>query len=70
MSSVQLDMQRAEIETLKVCQHPHIIELIDIFENSEKIFIVTEFMSGGDLFDYQERRKFYVGQQRAQEISH
>ena len=64
MSPAQLEMQRAEIETLKVCQHPHICTLIDIFENSDKIFIVTEFMHGGDLFDYQERRKFQVGEDR------
>ena len=35
MSPEQLEMQRAEIETLKVCQHPHICQLIDIFENSD-----------------------------------
>ena len=70
MSPEQLEMQRAEIETLKVCQHPHICQLIDIFENSDQIFLVTEFMSGGDLFDYQDRRLFKLSEDRSREIAH
>lgn len=35
----QLEQQRKEIEILKISQHPHIIQLLDLFENESKIFI-------------------------------
>ena len=35
-----------------MCHHPNIIKLLDIFENTEKYFIVTDYMKGRDLFDY------------------
>lgn len=33
MSVQDVELQRREIEILKMCQHPHIIRLLDIFEN-------------------------------------
>jgi len=33
MSTSDVELQRREIEVLKMCQHPHIIRLLDIFEN-------------------------------------
>lgn len=33
MTSSDVELQRREIEVLKMCQHPHIIRLLDIFEN-------------------------------------
>lgn len=33
MSASDIELQRREIEVLKMCQHPHIIRLLDIFEN-------------------------------------
>ena len=35
-----------------MCQHPNIINLVDIFENSDYYYIVLDYMSGSDLFDY------------------
>lgn len=35
-----------------MCQHKNIIKLVDIFENSEYYYIVLDYMSGKDLFDY------------------
>ena len=52
MTQSELEMQRTEIEVLKIAQHPNIIKLIDIFENMEHLHLVLEFMPGGDLFDY------------------
>ena len=39
-----------EIEILKKLDHPHIIKIFEYYENSEKIFIISEFLTGGDLF--------------------
>lgn len=53
-----------------MCQHPHIIRLLDIFENHEKIFIVMECLEGGDLFTYLEKRNFELSEKRAKQLSH
>jgi len=32
--------------------------LIDVYEDAHKIFIVTEFVEGGELFHYLEKKRF------------
>uniref|UniRef100_A0A4W3GJ49 non-specific serine/threonine protein kinase n=1 Tax=Callorhinchus milii TaxID=7868 RepID=A0A4W3GJ49_CALMI len=32
--------------------HPHIINIYEVFENKDKIVIVMEFASKGDLYDF------------------
>ena len=39
-------------------QHPNIVALVDLFENSDYYYIVLEFMQGKDLFDYIQFRSF------------
>jgi Protein kinase domain len=42
-----------EIESLKSLHHPGIIQLYDVYIlSSQKIYIIMEFMDGGELFDY------------------
>lgn len=52
MTHIEVFQQRREIEVLKMCQHPNIIKLVDLFENSEYYYIVLDYMAGSDLFDY------------------
>lgn len=33
-------------------QHNNIIQMLDLFENSDYYFMVLEYMQGEDLFDY------------------
>lgn len=47
-----LDQFYTEIQTLRSLQHPHIIQLYDVYIAETKIYIVMELMSGGELFDY------------------
>jgi len=70
MSPEDLELQRNEIEILKVCQHPSIIRLLDIFENETDIYLVLEYMKGGDLFDYLQRRDFTVSEELACNFAH
>ena len=70
MSVQDVELQRREIEILKMCQHPHIIRLLDIFENQDYIYIIMEQLNGGDLFTYLEKRSFTVTEQRAKKLSH
>lgn len=40
-----------EITILRKLRHPHIVNMLDIFESSESYQIVMEFLSGGSLYD-------------------
>jgi serine/threonine protein kinase len=60
MSENQMSYHRREIDTLKMCQHPNIIKLLDIYETFDHFFIVLELMEGGDLYRYLERRNGLV----------
>jgi serine/threonine protein kinase len=70
MTASDVELQRREIEVLKMCQHPHIIRLLDIFENQDYIYIVMENLSGGDLFTYLEKRSFTISEDRARDLIH
>lgn len=43
---------KREIKILKLCMHPHIIRLYEVIETATDVYVVTEFSSGGELFDY------------------
>lgn len=43
---------KREIKILKMCMHPHIIRLYEVIETPTDVFVVTEYSSGGELFDY------------------
>jgi serine/threonine protein kinase len=40
---------RQEVHVLKTVQSPNIISLIDVFEDEDFVYIITEFCNGGDL---------------------
>ncbi|NXT11447.1 NUAK2 kinase, partial [Prunella fulvescens] len=48
---------RREIEIMSSLNHPHIIAVHEVFENSAKIVIVMEYASKGDLYDYISERQ-------------
>jgi len=41
MSVKELELARTEIEILKICNHPNIVRIYDIFENLDYIYIST-----------------------------
>ncbi|VDO95359.1 unnamed protein product [Soboliphyme baturini] len=43
---------RREIRIMSALKHPNIIEIKEVFENAEKIIIVMENASRGELYDY------------------
>ncbi|RLN54899.1 hypothetical protein BBJ29_007552 [Phytophthora kernoviae] len=45
------ELLRTEIAILKLVHHPNIIRLHDVYEDRQYIFIVTELVSGGELFN-------------------
>ena len=64
MDSSDLELVRTEIEILKICQHPYIIKLYDIFENIDYIYIIMEYCSGGDLFSFIKKRNFILKEEK------
>lgn len=52
-----------------MCQHPNIIKMIDLFENSDYYYIVLEYMEGKDMFDYLSHRNFAIGEERTKELA-
>lgn len=39
-----------------VCAHPFILGMRSAFQNTKRLFLVTEFCAGGDMFEYMNRR--------------
>lgn len=70
MTSQDVELVKREIEILKLCQHPNIIRLLDIFENADYVYVIMENMRGGDLFYYLEKRNFSIPESRACSIIH
>lgn len=40
-----------EIQIMRTLDHPHVIKLYEIYQDHQNIFIITEFLEGGELFD-------------------
>lgn len=55
----QADITRVmrEIQILKVVRHPHIVQLYEIIETSRQLFLIMEFVPGGELFNYIVKKK-------------
>lgn len=77
-AAAQLLCPRQEVLTLRQVRHPHVVELIDAFEEGRWIFLVMERISGGDLFaalgssqvSVTERHVANVGRQLFQALQH
>ncbi len=67
MKQLDVELVKREIEILKLCQHPNIIRLLDVFENQDCIHIVMELLHV-DLFTYLEKRRFQLPEARARSI--
>jgi tRNA A-37 threonylcarbamoyl transferase component Bud32 len=70
MDNSDLELVRTEIEILKICQHPNIIQLYDVFENINYFYIIMEYCEGGDLFSYLEKRNFRLPEKMAAKFMH
>lgn len=56
------DVERVsrEIHILKLIRHPSIIQLYEIIETPKQLFLIMEYMEGGELFDYIVKSKKYI----------
>jgi hypothetical protein len=58
MNVTDMELVRSEIDIMKLCKHPNIVTLLDHFENSDYIFIIMEYLSGGDFGSYLKKHKY------------
>merc|ERR1711875_87778 len=59
-----------EIDLFHHCQgHKNIIQLIEYFEESDRFYLIFEKVSGGQLLDYIQTRKFFTEQEAAAVIA-
>ncbi|XAR62922.1 Non-specific serine/threonine protein kinase [Bertholletia excelsa] len=42
---------KREITTMKLIKHPNVLKLIEVMANKSKIYLVLEYVDGGELFD-------------------
>lgn len=48
----ELEFVQREINVLLSISHPNIVRTYDIFDERDKIYLVMDFVAGGDFFDY------------------
>lgn len=48
------DIERVarEVQLLKLIRHPHVVQLLEIIETKNQLYLIMEYASGGELFDY------------------
>jgi 5'-AMP-activated protein kinase, catalytic alpha subunit len=47
-----VDRVAREIQILKMIRHPNIIQLYEIIETPKQLYLIMEYASGGELFDF------------------
>lgn len=58
MSSHERELLRSEVAILRLLRHPHVISLREILDSCTHIYIVMEYVKGGELYDLiQQKRK-------------
>lgn len=48
---VKVASLKTEVRILMNVKHPNIVSLLDVFEDNEKVYLIMELMTGGELFD-------------------
>lgn len=49
-----------EIQIVKECDHPNIVKMFEEYEDHKYLYIVTELLKGGELFDELARRRKFT----------
>jgi len=58
-----------EVEIMsKVSQHPNIVTMVDLFEDRDYVYLVLEFMKGGELYDKIIKQKVFSEREASQVI--
>jgi calcium/calmodulin-dependent protein kinase I len=51
LKSEEVEALKNEVTILGICSHPHVVQLYESYITSDKIYMVQDLLSGGELFD-------------------
>lgn len=51
LKSEEVDALKNEVTILGMCSHPHVVQLYESYITADKIYMVQDLLSGGELFD-------------------
>jgi serine/threonine protein kinase len=68
LNEVESQLIRTEIDLMKLFRHVNIVRLLDHFENETYIYIVMEYLSGGNISRYLERMNDSLTEKQAAKI--
>ena len=54
MDNKDLELVNSEIDIMKMCLHDNVVRILDHYESSNTIYIIMEYLQGGNLNDYLE----------------
>ena len=54
------ELLKGQFTILGQLSHPHISGVVDLIENEEHFYVVTEMAKGGELFDRQAAAKYFT----------
>ena len=57
------------MEILANIDHPSVVKLIDIFDNPDAMYLILEYMAGGELFDRIVEKEQYTELEAATTIA-
>lgn len=52
LSSADVARTAGEVFFMKLLSHPHVLRLYEVLETSRKMYLVSEFAAGGELFEF------------------
>ncbi len=52
---------------LKNLDHPHIVKLYELYQDNDNYYLITEYLSGGELFD-RIKKMAYFSERKAMEF--
>jgi len=68
LKGTEVEMVKTEIEIMKFCRHKNIVRLIDNFEDMENIYIVLEYLSGGNLNFFLSQQQTLLTEERIKDL--
>jgi hypothetical protein len=68
MNESELEMLKSELDLMKLFRHPNIVRLLDHFENDTYMYIVMEYLSGGNIRNYLNKMNLKITEKQAGKI--
>lgn len=66
VSKEKKDLIATECENFLAMDHPHVARLVDVYESEDKLHLVMEYMSGGELYQRLQHRKRFSEREAVQ----